>query len=772
VGVYAYSARKTGKWVCVDIDAHTDKVDTTQNREVAITIYHRLAELGFAPLLYSSDGRGGYHLWVLLSAFVPVERLHSFGQWLAGLAVPDLGQRPEAFPKNSGKTTWGHWVRVLGRHPRSGAYPEVYTGTDWVTDAQAIAHVLSLAGDDPSLIPAEVQPPASKAASARVPSSGADRAHSEKSDQAIIDSLTPSWKIGYRHQLALAVAGALATEDVPRERIEKIIRGVCAAADDNEVDDRVACVESTFERLAAHESVVGWCGLAKLIGATGDDVTHAIRASLGRPERAEQSTSRKASAADILIEIGREGAELWHTPDQMAYITVPDGRSYRVHSQAFEHYLTARYYSLTQKGCQCEPMTTALAALEAEAIHRGKQYPVHVRVGRHEDRHYLDLADDGNTVIEIDAQGWRVCERCPIRFRRPHGMLPLPMPTHGGSVDVLRRFANVSDSESLAMVLAWLERALLSSGPYPILVLQGEPGSSKSTTTRMLKTCIDPQKAPLRPFTRDERDLMIVADTSHVLAFDNISRLTEDESDRLCRLASGTGFATRTLYQNDEVTMFEAARPMILNGIEDFVTRGDMLERSIITRHPRILPAHRCTEREYWAGFHSEHPALLGALLTRISGGLGQSQVALTETPRMADFAQFAVACEAGAGSARIFERAYAAARASASAQALDSSPLPGAIVAMLGSRMEWRGTATKLLNALEIYAPNPLPRGWPKAPNSLTSTLCRLTREMRDTYRIDIDCSQRASTSDRARCVVITRLPVGPQVVPHEYAI
>ncbi len=36
--------------------------------------------------------------------------------------------------------------------------------------------------------------------------------------------------------------------------------------------------------------------------------------------------------------------------------------------------------------------------------------------------------------------------------------------------------------------------SLNPSGPYPILVLQGGPGSAKSTTAKMLKEVIDPNE--------------------------------------------------------------------------------------------------------------------------------------------------------------------------------------------------------------------------------------------------------------------------------------
>ena len=45
---------------------------------------------------------------------------------------------------------------------------------------------------------------------------------------------------------------------------------------------------------------------------------------------------------------------------------------------------------------------------------------------------YLDLADEFWRCVEIDANGWRIAEDPPVRFRRSAGMQPLPLPLREG----------------------------------------------------------------------------------------------------------------------------------------------------------------------------------------------------------------------------------------------------------------------------------------------------------------------------------------------------
>ena len=60
-------------------------------------------------------------------------------------------------------------------------------------------------------------------------------------------------------------------------------------------------------------------------------------------------------------------------------------------------------------------------------------------------------------------------------------------------------------------------------GPYPILAVNGEQGSAKSTLCRMVRALIDPNQAPLRSEPSDVHDLVITASNGWILAFDNLS---------------------------------------------------------------------------------------------------------------------------------------------------------------------------------------------------------------------------------------------------------
>ena len=234
---------------------------------------------------------------------------------------------------------------------------------------------------------------------------------------------------------------------------------------------------------------------------------------------------------------------------------------------------------------------------------------VHIRVGGLDGRLYLDLGDETWRAVEIDATGWRVIDNPPVRFRRAAGMQPLPIPVPGGSVETLRSFLNVQSDADFVLVVAWALACLRNRGPYPVIVLSGEQGSAKSTFSAILRALLDPNTAPLRALPREDRDLFIAASNGHVLAFDNVSGLPAWISDTLCRLATGGGFAVRQLYSDQDEVLFDAARPVILNGIEDIVTRPDLADRAVFLTLEPIPEERRRPEAGIVGGVRGRAPA-------------------------------------------------------------------------------------------------------------------------------------------------------------------
>src|SRR3989440_3500245 len=433
----------------------------------------------------------------------------------------------------------------------------------------------------------------------------------------------------------------------------------------------------------------------------------------------------------MLTEIGACG-ELFHTATGTAYADLlVDGHreTSPIRSKRFRGWLRRRYYQATGDAASAAEIRSALDLLEARAQFDGPERPVHVRIAEHAGHIYLDLADEHWRAVDIGPDGWGVIECPPVRFRRPAGMLPLPVPQQGGSIESLNSFLNLASRDDSLLIVAWLLAALRSGGPYPLLAISGEQGSAKTILSKLLKALIDPNAAPVRSLSREERELMIAANNGYLLAFDNVSGLPIWLSDALCRLASGGSFAVRQLYTDDEEVLFEAARPILLNGIEEVISRPDLGDRAIFLTLAPVGEAQRRPESELWCEFEIARPRILGALLDAVAHGLrAMGRVHLDRLPRMADFALWAAACERALWPGGTFARAYAANRRAAIEGIIDADPVAACVREIMAERSSWTGSAADLLrvgadrNAGSIYKDS----DWPKNPRALAGRLRR----------------------------------------------
>jgi hypothetical protein len=136
------------------------------------------------------------------------------------------------------------------------------------------------------------------------------------------------------------------------------------------------------------------------------------------------------------------------------------------------------------------------------------------------------------------------------------------------------------------------------------------------------------------------RDLLVSADASMVLAFDNLSAIDQDLSDAMCRLATGAGVRNRSLYTDRGLAVFDQIRAVLINGISLGELRGDLVDRAVPIGLVRIREEDRMTEHDIQADFGKLLPQILGGLFATIAEAWARHPHLQLETlPRMADAA-------------------------------------------------------------------------------------------------------------------------------------
>ena len=468
-----------------------------------------------------------------------------------------------------------------------------------------------------------------------------------------------------------------------------------------------------------------------------------LRSAYKRDAREPWSTDGKDSQADILLALAEDFEHFKSGPANEGYVRVaigdhhevwPAGNGKGVPSSKVREILTHRYLEKYDRA----PSREALNAVGDTVLAKcgaGIKADVHVRFARTRDAIFLDMCDDRWRAIEITAAGWRVVNKPTVLFRRPSGARALPVPVAGGSLESLRPLLNCGDDSQWRLMVSWLVGAFLPEGGFSHLVLEGGQGSAKSTTARLLQALVDPNDAGLCGPPKNEDDATVTALDTGILAYDNLSGCRASLADLFCRFSTGQGYRSRTLYSNLESTVASVRLPIILNGIDATVMRGDLLERCITLKLPAIDKANRLTEQGIWSDFAAIQPGVLGALLDAVSCGLRNlPTTTLADAPRMSDFCTWVAACEpALPWKAGQFLAAYRGRMEEANQDLADNDPVASALVDWAEQWVK-PGTAIETtakdlliqLNEVTRESPKDM-RHWPSDAQSLAYRLVRL---------------------------------------------
>jgi hypothetical protein len=454
----------------------------------------------------------------------------------------------------------------------------------------------------------------------------------------------------------------------------------------------------------------------------------------------------KDSQADTLVALAVASKMVFfHTPGAtrqayVSYIYNGHRETWPVKSERFGEYLSFLFYERHEKSVNPTALNTALGHLSAYAKFKGKASPVALRSAMHDGNVYIDLCDDDWQVVRVTKDSWCVLAAadCPVRFYRKPGMLALPVPEPGGSVEELRSVLNLprgNDNEDgnddpFILTVAWLIAALWPKGPYPVLAVNGEPGSAKTSFCGYLRGLTDPSEAPFCGKPKSEEDLMIAGHNSWTVCFDNLSGIRTELSNNLCKLATGAGFRTRELYTNDGEKIISIARPCLINGVEDIVQRSDLVDRSLRLMLPAIDEDNRRTAAEVDAEYKRVGPRVLGALLDAVSAAIRNLPTTkLKALPRMADFALLVAAAEEALPWAKgEFLEAYARNRMDMNDGALDDSMIAQYLMRAVDDQGGyWTVTYKELLRVLNLQCTDEAGKktsDWPKTPKGLSNDL------------------------------------------------
>ena len=486
-------------------------------------------------------------------------------------------------------------------------------------------------------------------------------------------------------------------------------------------------------RTLTSQDLAAWVRLRARLKQAGAGVTELDK----QLQRGDGAVSEEdETVADKLIALARNQCQFLHDAQREPYAVFEAAGARQVWgvlSCGFSDYLSHAYYSEHDRAPTESSLKVALATLRGQAQFDGETCEVFTRIAKTDTGYWLDLCNDAWQCVQVTATGWAVVAGAgaPL-FTRSASMRPLPVPQRGGKLDSLWPLVNIPAADQ-PMVLAWLLECLRADTPHVVLELVGEQGSAKSSTQRALRRLIDPNQADLRAAPKSVEDVWIAARNSHMVSLENLSHLQPPYQDALCVLATGGGYSARTLYTNDEETIIELRKPIMLNGISVIVTAQDLLDRCLHIDLPTIHSRELAGDIEI--RFEAAQPALVGALLdlfAKVLAALPGVVIAPEQRPRMADFAALGEAVVRVQGQpAGAFLRRYGAMRKDGVLRTIDASPVGAAISAFLTEVTSgFNGTLSELLDRLERYRPHG--EAWPRSAKGLGDALRRLAPALR----------------------------------------
>ena len=129
-------------------------------------------------------------------------------------------------------------------------------------------------------------------------------------------------------------------------------------------------------------------------------------------------------------------------------------------STGFKAWLRYQFFSRTGRAPKADAFNQALDTLDAKARSTALQRRYSCAGRNTKAKSISILCDEDWRAIEVDTNGWRIVDEPPVHFIRRRGMLPLPEPVHGASIDELRKFLNGATERDFVLMVMWLlERA-------------------------------------------------------------------------------------------------------------------------------------------------------------------------------------------------------------------------------------------------------------------------------------------------------------------------
>ena len=432
-------------------------------------------------------------------------------------------------------------------------------------------------------------------------------------------------------------------------------------------------------------------------------------------------------------------------------------------SKYAEDWLKIRCFEETNEIYSDEAYKSSLSMLMAKAKWDSKtsHQKIYTRIAMpKKDIIFYDLCNQNREVVKITKEGYNIIqldENHPALVRRPsHSIQVYPDNENANALDDLVKLFRIVPKDRLLFKVHFIS-LFLEKYPIPIPVIVGEHGTVKSTLATSIKRIVDPSGDNIGSLPTSVDDLALHLNNRYLSNFDNVTRLSQEQSDMICRAITGEGYTKRQLYTNDEEIIWQYRRKVILNGISPYLDYPDLKDRMIVyeTKPLKKDDEEYLTEEDYNYAFESLLPSVLGQIFTTLSKAFSiydKVKKELKIKNRMADFTIFGECISRILGyDKNEFVNRYNAKQDEELIGLVDAYPIMLYILDLMKDKTKFEDSVSNFHKSFiewaeerKIDTKSKFVK-FPKAPNQVTNQLKNLSPSFR-THDLEVDCRRYTS--------------------------
>jgi len=285
-------------------------------------------------------------------------------------------------------------------------------------------------------------------------------------------------------------------------------------------------------------------------------------------------------------------------------------------------WLLYNYKQETKKLGSAESYKNALEGIKGDALFDSSNKEIiYTRIAQINNAIYYDLCSPKWEIVKITKDTIEII---------PHSeSSPTFVRTQSMNEQVKSRFESRKALEELVNLLRIKDDKLVfiihlisfffEQYQSPIMVIQGEHGSIKTTITKTVKRIVDPSASNISSLPIRKDDIPLGFSRKYLSVFDNVSELKQNVSDMFCRAITGEETSKRQLYTDADEYIFQYKRKIILNGIAPKIESPDFNDRAIFYETSQIPDNEMLTEEEFNQKLDELLPHILGEIFDVLS---------------------------------------------------------------------------------------------------------------------------------------------------------